>query len=159
MADRGRLEQLRGAEVVQIGDAWAVTPRPEGGRTGIASLLKARRISAFEARIGVTYRSLWEKHGPLMRSCLEVGDGGGKSTGGVAAGLAYFSDVRVYLAEVEAALTAYDEEGEIIHLMHFVARDGHCLRQVTNGSRSFNDAVKGLREGLGIAGKVIDRWA
>lgn len=159
MADRANLEGARQAELVAIGDVFGVLPKADGSRNGIASLLKAKNLTPGEARTAVTYCALWERHGPLMKSCLEQGVGGGGRADPL---MVIVNDYGAHtvLGLIERDLTSFDDEGEVLHLMHLVARDGYCIRAVTaGGGDSIKAAVRALKAGLQIAARWLETAA
>ena len=163
------LDERRGIDTVEVGgvhlrftrrdfgpvDDEGVHPRlrrHDTERHGLLSLWRRGKVSDQEAMAGVVYAGLWHRDAPGMRSSVAeiVSTAGGRPDCQFDM-MADNAEAEALLRSIEQAMIEFDEEGEVSHLMHWVARDGHAMRQASGGGREFDRAVSCLKSGLKIA--------
>lgn len=156
LEERAALEARRGVEVVLVGQAHVRFPRVGGQRDGLLALLKANKLTAFETMAGIAYRGLWSGIEASLRSSVTeiVSTSGRRET--MFAALAAAEEQRETLAVIDQMVLDLDDEGEALHLIHWVVRDGFAIRSLADGGKQYDRQARVVSRMLREIGVRLD---
>ena len=156
--ERVGLEKRRGVEVARVGEVYIRFPMVAGERDGLLTLFQRGKLLAADAMAGIAYRGLWTDIEHSLRSSVaEIVTAGKGRPGSSFDALAADEERRKMLTDIDQMLMDHDEEGEALHLVHWVARDGFSLWPVCGGGgKQFDRKASILRYALALVRRRMD---
>lgn len=157
------------AGLSELASRTDAAPR-DSAETGLAMLLKKKRLTPRQARVGQYYGMLWRtaqiSGGPVKIADLN-GSGGGGGAGMIAAGSAeapgWISDCRARLASIDEQLGGWDEgedpaeQSHLVQIMQMICGAGMRPREITSIQRESEQIEAALRVALDLAGRWLRR--